>query len=228
MRGRRLAYGSSGEKGEGEMADATRGSETAGLAGPWLIVGLGNPGQKYVYNRHNAGYMVIGELLHRSGGRLARHRSGAKVAEVRLGIGPGGVPGPRAILAITDTYMNVSGQAVRALADFFSIAPERVLVVHDELDLPEHTLRLKRGGGEGGHNGLKSITQHLGTRDYARLRIGVGRPPGRMDPAAYVLQDFPAADRGEWAVTITQAADVVEDVAQRGFERAQGEANTAG
>ncbi|OKL53571.1 aminoacyl-tRNA hydrolase [Bowdeniella nasicola] len=191
------------------------------MSEPWLVIGLGNPGPKYAYNRHNVGYLVVGELLARARASLTKHKSGASVADVRLGLGPGGAPGPRAILAITNTYMNVSGAPVRSLTDFYSVGPERLLVVHDELDLPAHTLRLKRGGGEGGHNGLKSITQHVGTREYGRLRVGIDRPPGRMDPAAYVLQDFPAGQREDWGVSVAQAADVVEDVAGAGFEAAQ-------
>ena len=188
----------------------------------WLVVGLGNPGARYARNRHNVGRMVIDVLAGRTGSRLSGHRARAQAAEARLGVLPGGAPGPRVILAEPACYMNLSGGPVKALARFYGIDPTaRLLVIHDELDLPAHQLRLKRGGGEGGHNGLRSISQALGTRDYARLRVGVGRPPGRQDAADFVLSDFPARERDALAVTLEQAADVVEDVVARGFEDAQ-------
>ena len=187
----------------------------------YLVVGLGNPDKKYENNRHNVGYHVIGELLARAGARLTRHKSGAYACDVRLGTLPGGAPGPRTILALPGSFMNTSGRATAALAAFHGIDPDHLLVVHDELDLEPHTLRLKLGGGEGSHNGLKSITQHLGTRDYARLRVGIGRPPGRMDPADYVLRDFPAKEREDWAITVADAADAVTDVIATGFSAAQ-------
>ena len=188
----------------------------------WLVVGLGNPGTRYARNRHNVGRMVIDVLAGRTGSRLSGHRARAQAAEARLGVLPGGAPGPRVILAEPACYMNLSGGPVKALARFYGIDPTaRLLVIHDELDLPAHQLRLKRGGGEGGHNGLRSISQALGTRDYARLRVGVGRPAGRRDAADFVLSDFPARERDALAVTLEQAADVVEDVVARGFEGAQ-------
>ena len=188
----------------------------------WLVVGLGNPGTRYARNRHNVGRMVIDVLAGRTGSRLSGHRARAQAAEARLGVLPGGAPGPRVILAEPACYMNLSGGPVKALARFYGIDPTaRLLVIHVELDLPAHQLRLKRGGGEGGHNGLRSISQALGTRDYARLRVGVGRPPGRQDAADFVLSDFPARERDALAVTLEQAADVVEDVVARGFEDAQ-------
>lgn len=146
--------------------------------GTTLIVGLGNPGSEYERTRHNVGQMVADELASRMGVGFTRHRAGAVVATGRLGIG-----GPRVVLAKSTGYMNVSGRPVSALASFYGIGPEDLVVVHDELDIPFDTLRLKRGGGEGGHNGLKSITASLGTKDYARVRVGIGRPPGRMDVA---------------------------------------------
>ncbi|MGO1509620.1 MAG: aminoacyl-tRNA hydrolase [Actinomycetales bacterium] len=187
----------------------------------WLVVGLGNPGPRYAGNRHNVGQMVIDLLARRAGAGFTTHRSRASVADVRLGTGPGGVPGPRVILAWPGSYMNVSGPPVAALAQFHSIEPDHVLVVHDELDLEPETLRLKLGGGEGGHNGLRSITRSLGTKDYARLRVGIGRPPGRMDAADHVLQNFSAAERTELAVTLEIAADAVTEVVTDGLQRAQ-------
>ncbi|SJM54841.1 Peptidyl-tRNA hydrolase [Actinomycetales bacterium JB111] len=195
---------------------------------PWLVVGLGNPGRRYVGNRHNVGQMVLDVLAGRARATLTSHRSGALVADARLGTGPGGVPGPRVVLARPGGYMNVSGPPIAALAKFFDIDADRVLVIHDELDLAPEALRLKLGGGEGGHNGLRSISRSLGTKDYARLRVGIGRPPGRMDPADYVLQDFAPAERGELAVTLELAADAVADVVSDGFAPTQMRLHTAG
>ena len=188
---------------------------------PWLVVGLGNPGAQYASTRHNVGHLTIDVLAARAGAVLKTHRSRTRVADVRLGVGPGGVPGPRAVLACSETYMNTTGGPIRRLADFLGIGAQRILVVHDDLDLPPHELRLKAGGGEGGHNGLKSLTQALGTRDYHRLRIGIGRPPGRMDPADYVLAPIPAKKRPDWDVTLEEAADAVEGVVAEGFAPAQ-------
>ncbi|MHB1063933.1 MAG: aminoacyl-tRNA hydrolase [Georgenia sp.] len=194
---------------------------------PWLVVGLGNPGGEYAGNRHNVGQMVLDVVAGRMSGSFTKHKARAQVLDGRLGTGPGGAPGPRAILAKPGSYMNVSGGPVGALVQFYGVDAGRLLVVHDELDLPVDTLRLKKGGGEGGHNGLKSISAALGTRDYVRLRVGIGRPPGRMDPAEYVLRDFPAATRAGLAVTLEQAADAVEDVLTIGLEPAQLRLHTA-
>ena len=191
------------------------------MSAPWLVVGLGNPEPRYARNRHNIGRMVIDLLVERTGATLSRHRTRARVAEVRLGLLPGGAPGPRAVLAEPTAFMNVSGGPVRALTQFYGLGAERLLVIHDDIDLPEHTLRLKRGGGEDGHNGLRSVSQALGTRDYARLRVGIGRPPGRQDVADFVLTDLPPRSRAQWGVTLEQAADAVQTVVLKGFERAQ-------
>lgn len=192
------------------------------MSDAWLVVGLGNPETRYARNRHNVGHMVVRLLAGRTGSRFSQHKARAQVSEVRLGIMPGGAPGPRVVLAEPAAFMNQSGGPVKALIQFYGVDPTaRLLVVHDDLDLPAHQLRLKRGGGEGGHNGLRSVSQALGTRDYARLRVGVGRPPGRQDPADYVLSDFPAREREEMAVTLEQAADAVEAVVVLGLETAQ-------
>lgn len=196
------------------------------MTSPWLVVGLGNPGAQYEGNRHNVGVMVLGELARRMGGRLTSHKARASVLDGRLGVLPGGVPGPRVVLARPGTYMNVSGGPVAALAQFYGIDPERVVVLHDELDIPPHEVRIKRGGGEGGHNGLRSISSALGTKDYVRVRIGVGRPPGRQDAADYVLANFAPGDREELGVTIQLAADAVEDIVTRGVLAAQNTWNT--
>ncbi|MDO5060882.1 MAG: aminoacyl-tRNA hydrolase [Actinomycetaceae bacterium] len=187
----------------------------------WLIVGLGNPGAKYARNRHNIGHLVVQAAAAHANGTFSKHKAGAQVASVRMGMLPGGRPGPAVHLAYLDCYMNISGKPVSALMNFFKIDPAHLLVVHDEMDIDELTLRLKQGGGEGGHNGLKSISQAIGTKDYCRLRFGVGRPPGRMDPADYVLSDFPAKHKVDLEITINEAVDVIEEIVTGGFANAQ-------
>lgn len=197
------------------------------MTGPWLVVGLGNPGPTYAGNRHNVGQMVVDVIAGRVAGSFTSHKARAAVLDARLGTLLGGAPGPRVILAKPASFMNVSGGPVGALCAFYGVEVDRLLVVHDELDLPAETLRLKRGGGEGGHNGLRSISAVLGSRDYVRLRVGIGRPPGRMDPADYVLRDFSAAERAGLGVTLEDAADAVEDVVTLGLEKAQLRLHTA-
>ncbi|RRO87278.1 aminoacyl-tRNA hydrolase [Corynebacterium bovis] len=192
---------------------------------PWLIVGLGNPGEKYAATRHNVGYMVVDEILGDIlpvPGSLKQHkRTNSLICETRVTASAGdGVP---VVLARSRGYMNLSGGAVGALASFFRVPPAQVVVVHDELDLDPGVVRVKLGGGENGHNGLKSTTQALGTRDYVRVRVGIGRPPGRMDPAAYVLKPFTRAELGDLPVTVADAADAVRLVVTRGVEAAQNE-----
>jgi len=191
------------------------------MTSPWLVVGLGNPGPTYAGNRHNVGQMVTTELARRAGVAFGKDRSLARVADVRLGTGPGGVPGPRALLAQPTTYMNVSGGPVGALARYHQVPTDRVVVVHDELDLPYATVRLKQGGGEGGHNGLRSISQVLGTREYLRVRVGIGRPPGRQDPADFVLADFSTTEKKELPWLVDAAADAVEQLVLEGLAAAQ-------
>lgn len=187
---------------------------------PWLVVGLGNPGLTYAGNRHNVGAMVIDELARRAGATLRVHKARARAAEVRIGAVPG-VPGPRGVIAIPSTYMNESGGPVAGLMNFFKVPVERLIVVHDELDIEFATVRLKRGGGEGGHNGLRSISKSLGTKDYLRVRVGIGRPPGRMDPAAFVLKDFSVPERKELEFLLPDAADAVETLIDKGLTDAQ-------
>ncbi|GIL37164.1 MULTISPECIES: aminoacyl-tRNA hydrolase [Phycicoccus] len=189
--------------------------------GPWLVVGLGNPGPRYAGNRHNVGAMVVEELARRSGDTLRTHKARATAAQVRLGTGPGGVPGPSAVVAVPSCYMNESGGPVKALLSFFSVPAERLVVVHDELDIDAGSVRLKRGGGEGGHNGLRSISSSLGTKDYHRVRVGIGRPPGRMDPADFVLRDFSPTERKELPFLLDDAADAVEQLVTLGLLDAQ-------
>ena len=193
-----------------------------------LVIGLGNPGPQYAGNRHNIGYLVVEELAKRHAGSFSAHqRSGAQVAAVRLGMGPGGVPGPRVLLVKTGTFMNVSGGPVSALAQYFAVAPADVYVVHDELDIPFGQIRLKLGGGEGGHNGLRSISKSLGTKDYYRVRTGVGRPPGKMDAATFVLKDFSTSERPELPFLVQDAADATEMLLQQGLTKAQLHYHTA-
>ena len=180
----------------------------------WLVVGLGNPGPQYAGHRHNVGAMVIDHLAERAGARLLTHKAGAAAESVRLG-------STRATIGIPSSYMNLSGGPTKGLASFFSVPPERTIVVHDELDIPFGEVRLKFGGGEGGHNGLRSITSSFGTKDYLRVRVGIGRPPGRMDAAAYVLKDFSSTERKELPFLLDDAADAVELLIDKGLTDAQ-------
>lgn len=148
-------------------------------------------------------------------------RAQAVVCETRIGTAAGGAPGPRAVLAKPTTYMNVSGAPVAGLARYFGVDVEQVVVVHDELDIDLGRLKLKRGGGEGGHNGLRSVSQSLGSKDYVRVRCGIGRPPGRQDPADYVLTGFAPRERTEVELLLGDAADAVETVLTEGLEAAQ-------
>jgi peptidyl-tRNA hydrolase, PTH1 family len=189
----------------------------------WLVVGLGNPGSSYVDTRHNVGHLVIELLAARAGGKLKSHRRGrADIAEVRLG----GPPGVRAVLARPRSYMNLSGGPVKSLSDFFKIGADRLVVVHDELDLPYGTLRLKFGGGDNGHNGLKSIRASLGTGDYYRVRVGIGRPPGRMEPADFLLKAWTSVERKELDYNVDRAADAVESLLVDGLAYAQNHYNS--
>ncbi|MCC3292027.1 MULTISPECIES: aminoacyl-tRNA hydrolase [unclassified Arthrobacter] len=189
----------------------------------WLVAGLGNPGPGYSRNRHNIGQMVLDELASRMGGKFKTHRSHASIVEGRLGIG-----GPRVVLAKPLTYMNLSGGPVSSLARFFDIDPGHVVAVHDEIDIPFNTVKLKLGGGEGGHNGLRDISKALGTKDYLRVRVGVGRPPGRMDTADYVLKDFSGTEAKELPFLVDDAADAVELLLSEGLTTAQQKFHAAG
>ncbi len=182
--------------------------------GRWLIAGLGNPGPDYAGNRHNAGYMVADVLAGRMGARFKAGKFQAAAADGRLAGSP-------VILAKPLTFMNLSGGPVSGLAKYYRLPPAQVVVIHDELDIPFGTIRLKLGGGDNGHNGLRSVSGSLGTRDYDRVRVGIGRPPGRMDPAAFVLRDFSAAERKELPFLLEQAADAVETLLREGLAAAQ-------
>jgi len=180
----------------------------------WIIAGLGNPGPEYAATRHNAGQMVVAVLAGRMAARFKAHRSRSDIAEGRLAGQPVTVARPK-------SYMNLSGGPVAALVAFYKVPPERLVVIHDELDIPFASIRLKLGGGDNGHNGLRSITASLGTRDYFRVRFGIGRPPGRMDPAAYVLRDFSAAERKDLPLEIDRCANAVEFLVSKGLTAAQ-------
>jgi peptidyl-tRNA hydrolase, PTH1 family len=186
----------------------------------WIIAGLGNPGPEYAGNRHNAGHMVLTLLAERMGARFKAHRSRCDIAEGRLA-------GQPVTLARPQSYMNLSGPPVAALVKFYKLSPERLVVIHDELDIPFGVVRLKLGGGDNGHNGLRSITQSLSTRDYLRVRFGIGRPPGRMDPATFVLRDFGTAERKELPLAIDRAADAAEALISSGLDAAQNTYHTA-
>ncbi|MFI8521516.1 aminoacyl-tRNA hydrolase [Streptomyces sp. NPDC085481] len=191
---------------------------------PWLIVGLGNPGPDYAANRHNVGFMVADLLADRIGGRFKRaQKAQAQVVEGRMG-----APGPdnrRVVLAKPMSYMNLSGGPVTALRDFYKVPTAHVVAIHDELDIDFGVLRLKIGGGDNGHNGLKSMTKAMGA-EYHRLRFGIGRPPGRMQVADFVLKDFSSTERKELDYFVDRAADAVECLVTEGLERAQSAYNS--
>ena len=190
------------------------------LTDVWLVVGLGNPGPAYAGHRHNVGYLVDDVLAERMGSPFRAHKSGrADVVEGRLG--PVGAETPRVVLARPRSYMNESGGAVSTLAKFYKVPPERIIAVHDELDIPYGALRIKLGGGDNGHNGLRSMRSSLGTGDFYRVRVGIGRPPGRQDPADFVLSNYSTAERKELKMNVVEAADAVESLVADGLERTQ-------
>jgi len=185
------------------------------VAEPLLVVGLGNPGDNYARTRHNLGFMVADLLAARLGAKFKAHkRSGAELVSGRLA-------GHSIVLAKPRCYMNESGRQIGPLAKFYSVAPADIIVIHDDLDLEFGSIRLKIGGGEGGHNGLRSVAAALSTKDFQRVRIGIGRPPGHKDPASFVLENFTAAERPEVPTICEQAADATELLIEIGLEPAQ-------
>ncbi|HET6560912.1 MAG TPA: aminoacyl-tRNA hydrolase [Marmoricola sp.] len=188
----------------------------------WLVVGLGNPGPAYAGHRHNVGHLVVAEVADRTGSGFRAHKSGrAEVVEGRL------VPGgPRLVLGRGRCYMNESGGPVATLASFYKVTPDHLVVVHDELDIPFDTLRVKLGGGDNGHNGLRSIRRALGTGDFYRVRVGVGRPPGRQSPADFVLSDYSASERQVLPFQVDRAADAVESLMTDGLAATQSRFNS--
>ena len=186
------------------------------MAESWLVVGLGNPGPRYEATRHNVGQMVVAELAARRSETLRAHKANARAAESWLRPG-----GPRLVLATPNSFMNVSGGPVSSLARFYDVPPERVVIVHDELDIPFDTVKLKIGGGHGGHNGVRDVAKALGTADFPRVRVGIGRPPGRQDPADWVLDPFSSTERAALPSLIGDAADAVELLVDEGLLAAQ-------
>lgn len=183
----------------------------------WLVVGLGNPGPTYAGHRHNVGYLVTDELAARMGAKFRSHKSGrADVVEGRLQPG-----GPKVVLARPRCYMNETGGPVKALATFYKVPPERIVAIHDELDIPFGTLRVKLGGGDNGHNGLRSMRSSLGTGDFHRVRAGIGRPPGRQDVADFVLSNYSSTEKKELPFQVMDAADAVECLLTDGLEKTQ-------
>ncbi len=190
---------------------------------PWLVVGLGNPGEQYEATRHNVGQMVIDELAKRHNVKFSAHKSRTDVAAYKLGVG---VDAFSIILGKSKGYMNESGGPIKALASFYSIDPSQIIVLHDELDIPFAAIRTKIGGGDGGHNGLKSLTSSFGTADYYRIRVGIGRPMGQQDPADFVLKQFSKEEKKDLGEFLDRAADVVESLIEKGLEATQGKFNS--
>lgn len=191
----------------------------------WLVVGLGNPDPSYAGHRHNVGHQVVDELARRHRMRFRRAKKvNAETAEIRLG-----PPGPESVpvtLAKARTFVNDTGGPVAGLTAYLKVPPDRLVAVHDELDLDLGRIRLKLGGGDNGHNGLRSMRRSLSTGDFYRVRVGIGRPPGRQDPADFVLSNFPAESRDEVAVEVARAADAIESLVTEGLEAAQNRFNT--
>jgi PTH1 family peptidyl-tRNA hydrolase len=191
----------------------------------WLVVGLGNPGPSYAGHRHNIGYLVVDELARRMGATFRAHKTGrAEVVEGRLGAP--GTASPRVVLAKSRSYMNETGGPIKALATFYKVGPERIVVIHDELDIDFGMLRVKRGGGDNGHNGLKSLRSSLGSGEFYRVRSGIGRPPGRQDVADFVLSNYSSTERKELPFEIDRAADAVESLITDGLEKTQSRFNS--
>lgn len=182
----------------------------------WIVVGLGNPGPRYEATRHNVGQLVVDELAARRGQAFKSHKANARVGETWLR--PGAA---KLVLAKPNSFMNVSGGPVAGLAGFYGVDPERVIVVHDELDIPFDTIKLKVGGGHGGHNGVRDVAKALGTAEFPRVRVGIGRPPGRQDPADWVLDPFSSSERKDLPILVSDAADAVELLVDEGLLSAQ-------
>ena len=184
----------------------------------WLVVGLGNPGDKYAATRHNVGQMVVDELVRRHNVKLSSHKSRTNIAAFKLGVGD---DAHQVIVAKSHSFMNETGGPIKALANFYSVDPEKIIVLHDELDIPFAAIRTKFAGGDNGHNGLKSITSAFGAPDYYRVRLGIGRPMGEQDPADFVLKAFSKVEQKDLSEFIVRGADVVESLINEGLERTQ-------
>ena len=182
----------------------------------WLVVGLGNPGAQYAGNRHNVGQMVADEIAGRLGATFKTHKTPSRVAEGFLRPG-----GPKLVIAKPNGFMNTSGGPVSALLKYYSLPADRLVLLHDELDIPFDTVRLKQGGGHGGHNGVRDVSKATDDGDFIRVRIGVGRPPGRQDAADFVLKDFSGTERQSLPNLVSDAADAVEAIVEHGLVAAQ-------
>jgi PTH1 family peptidyl-tRNA hydrolase len=189
----------------------------------WLVAGLGNPGDQYAATRHNVGQMVIDQLVKRHSIKLASHKSRTHIAAYKLGVG---IDAHQIILAKSHSYMNETGGPIKALANFYSIEPENIIALHDELDIGFAAIRTKLGGGDNGHNGLKSMTSAFDTPDYYRVRLGIGRPMGQQDPADFVLKQFSKEEKKDLDEFIERGADVVEFLIEQGLEFTQGKFNS--
>lgn len=188
------------------------------MSGRWLFIGLGNPGEEYEKTRHNVGAMLAAQLVASSGTKFSAHKARANVAEFRFGVGG---EAPAVIVATLRCYMNESGGPTKSLADFYKISGDHIIIAHDELDIPFAATRIKFGGGDNGHNGLKSISSALGSGDYFRLRLGIGRPPGQQDPADFVLKPFSSAERKSLKDFLTSGERAVESLIRFGLEKTQ-------
>jgi len=189
----------------------------------WLVAGLGNPGDQYAATRHNVGQMVIDQLAKRHSIKLASHKSRNHIAAYKLGVG---IDAHQIILAKSHSYMNETGGPIKALANFYSVEPENIIVLHDELDIGFAAIRTKLGGGDNGHNGLKSMTSAFNTPDYYRVRLGIGRPMSQQDPADFVLKQFSKEEKKDLDEFIERGADVVEFLIEKGLELTQGKFNS--
>ena len=189
----------------------------------WLVVGLGNPGDQYAATRHNIGQMVIDELARRHSVKFSSHKSRTDIAAFKLGVG---IDAHSVIIGKSKSYMNETGGPVKALANFYSVEPENIIALHDELDIPFAAIRTKLAGGDNGHNGLKSMTSSFGTPNYYRIRLGIGRPMGQQDPADFVLKAFSKAEQKDLAEFINRGADVVESLISKGLEATQSAFNS--
>ena len=192
-------------------------------ASPWIIVGLGNPGEQYAATRHNVGQMVIDELAKRHNVKLSSHKSRTDIAAYKLGVG---VAAFSVVLAKSKSYMNESGGPIKALANFYSVEPNQIIVLHDELDIPFAAIRSKIAGGDNGHNGLKSLTSAFDTPEYFRVRLGIGRPMGQQDPADFVLKQFSKEEKKDLPEFLDRGADVVESLIENGLDLTQSKFNS--
>ena len=188
----------------------------------WLVAGLGNPGDQYAATRHNVGQMVIDHLAKRHNVKLSSHKSRCDIAAFKLGVG---VDAHSVIVAKSKSYMNETGGPVKALASFYSVEPSKIIVLHDELDIPYAAIRAKVAGGDNGHNGLKSLTTNFASPDYFRLRMGIGRPQAPIDPADYVLKPFSQPEKKELNDFIVRGGLAIERLIEKGLDYAQQEFN---